>query len=151
LSVWEKWGTWLAAYSGWFWALGLLSLATLLFSAIVLPWVLVRLPEDYFIRRPVRDWPTHDPLLHGLLIVLKNILGYLFLLAGIAMLFLPGQGLLTILIAILWLDFPGKRRLERWLIQRPGLRDGANWLRQRSGRPPFVLEALECEDEAVHH
>lgn len=145
MSILEKWGTWVAAYQGWFWALGLLSLATLLFSAIVLPWVLVQLPVDYFVRRPVRDWPTHDPLLHGLLIVLKNVVGYLFLLAGIAMLFLPGQGLLTILIAILWLDFPGKRRWERWLIQRPGLRDGANWLRQRYGRPPFDLECDESD------
>jgi len=135
--VWK----WLDAHQTWFWAMGLLSIGTLIFSAIFLPWALVRLPADYFISRPVRDWPTRDPLRHALLVVLKNLVGCIFLLAGIAMLFLPGQGLLTILIAVLWLDFPGKRRVERWLIQLPGLRRAANWLRQRHGRPPFELGA----------
>jgi hypothetical protein len=148
---WTEVGAWLDAYQAWFWTLGLLSLGTLIFSAIFLPWALVRLPPDYFISRPLRDWPTRDPLWHAVLVVLKNLVGYVFLLAGIAMLFLPGQGLLTILIAVLWLDFPGKRRVERWLIQLPGIRRAADWLRQRYHCPPFQLDEIASKVPSAIH
>jgi len=56
------------------------------------------------------------------------------------MLLLPGQGLLTILIGLLLLDFPGKRALELRLLRRPALRGFLDRMRQRRGVPPFVLE-----------
>lgn len=130
-------------YQSWFWALGLLSVGTLIFSAVVLPLVLVRLPADYFVRRPIRDWPTTHPALHLVLVGLKNLLGGVFVLAGIAMLVLPGQGLLTIFLGILLLDFPGKRRVERWLIRRRRLLAAANWMRARYGQSPFEFEVPE--------
>lgn len=128
---------WLEEYRHWLWVLGVLSVGTLIFSLVALPLVLIRLPADYFIRRPVRDWPTRHPVVHVMLVVLKNILGVVFVLAGIAMLVLPGQGLLTIFIGILLLDFPRKRRVERWLIRLPRLLQAANWIRVRYGQPPF--------------
>jgi len=131
---------WLDEYRQWLWALGALSVATLLFSAIALPLVLVRLPANYFVRRPVRDWPTRHPAVHVFLVAVKNLLGLVFVLAGIAMLVLPGQGLLTIFIGILLLDFPGKRRVERWLIRLPRALKAANWMRARYGQPPFHFE-----------
>ncbi|MDP1563667.1 MAG: PGPGW domain-containing protein [Pirellulaceae bacterium] len=134
---------WLDDYRQWLWALGLLSVVTLIFSVVVLPIVMVRLPADYFVRRPVKDWPTRSPAAHITLVVLKNLLGVVFVLAGIAMLVLPGQGLLTIFIGILLLDFPGKRRVERWLIRLPRLLQTANWMRARYGQPPFEFELHE--------
>ena len=62
------------------------------------------------------------------------------LLLGIAMLVLPGQGVLTILAALVLLDFPGKRRLERRLLLRPRLLGALNSLRARAGRPPIDLD-----------
>jgi len=127
----------------WMWALAwlsVLSVATLAFSLIALPLLIVRLPADYFISQPIRDWPTRHPAVHVALVLFKNFCGLLLLLAGIAMLVLPGQGLLTILMAILLLDFPRKRELERWLIRLPGLRRSANWIRQRHGREPLRLD-----------
>jgi hypothetical protein len=53
----------------------------------------------------------------------------------------PGQGLLTILIGVMLLDFPGKRRLERWLLRRRGVLAAINKVRARYGRPPLVLDA----------
>ena len=54
---------------------------------------------------------------------------------GIAMLVLPGQGLLTIVVGIVLLNFPGKYRLERWLATRSPVWRSLNWLRRRAGRP----------------
>jgi hypothetical protein len=137
------WLAWVGDYQKWLWALALLSVGTLIFSVIVLPIVLVRLPADYFVRRPVRDWPSRHPAVHITLVTLKNLLGLIFVVAGIAMLVLPGQGLLTIFIGILLLDFPGKRRVERSLIRLPRLLQAANWIRTRYGQTPFNFETSE--------
>ncbi len=83
-----------------------------------------------------------------LLGVAKNILGGLLVVMGVVMLFTPGQGLLTILIGLLLLNFPGKYRLERWLVLRPGVLRGLNWLRQRRGHRPFDAPPREDEDSA---
>jgi hypothetical protein len=60
---------------------------------------------------------------------------------GIALLVLPGQGLLTILLGITLLDLPGKRHLEIVLLRRPSVSRAVNWLRRKSGRPPLDLPA----------
>ena len=59
--------------------------------------------------------------------------------AGIAMLLLPGQGVLTILIGIMLLDFPGKRSLEFWIIRQRGVLKAANWIRRKSNHPPLEV------------
>jgi len=58
--------------------------------------------------------------------------------AGIIMLVLPGQGIFTILIGIMLLNFPGKYRLERWIVARRPVLRSINWLRRRAGRAPLV-------------
>ena len=65
------------------------------------------------------------------------MLGAIFIVAGIAMIFLPGQGAITILIGITLTDFPGKYRLERWLVTRRPILRSINWLRERRGHPPL--------------
>ena len=68
----------------------------------------------------------------------RNALGAVLLAAGIAMLVLPGQGLLTILLGLMLVDFPGKRRAERALVARPNVFEALNWLRAKAGRPPLL-------------
>jgi hypothetical protein len=70
----------------------------------------------------------------------KNLLGLVFVLAGLAMLVLPGQGLLTLLIGLLLLDFPGKRAIERRLVARPTLRAFLDRMRAKRGAPPLQLD-----------
>ena len=119
-----------------FW-LGALSIGSLLLVAALLPIAIVRLPADYFVRehhlghgrRGWLDWVWH---------LGKNFLGAVFVLAGIAMLVLPGQGLLTILIGLLMLDIPGKRKVERRLVCRPAILKVLNRLREKRGRPPLI-------------
>jgi len=64
---------------------------------------------------------------------LKKLLGLVFLLGGLAMLVLPGRVLLTLLVALVLLDFPGKYRLEKRLVRSPRVVSGINWLRRPTG------------------
>jgi hypothetical protein len=124
------------------WMLGLLFVVTFFGTLLFVPWVVVRLPADYFQyrkRHPV-PWGTYHPVLRALFLVGKNLLGLLLVLTGLAMLVLPGQGLLTMLIGIMLLDFPGKFRCERWLVRRKPVLRAVNWLRIKRHRAPFDLD-----------
>ncbi len=120
------------------WASGL-SLLGAAATLIGVPWVLARLPHDYFNQPHRAVWrlsltePWYALLLGGL----KNLLGAVLVLLGLIMLVTPGQGLITLLVGLLLMNFPGKYQLECWLVQRPGVMRALNWLRGRRGQPPF--------------
>jgi hypothetical protein len=126
----------------WFW-LGALSLGTLVISALLVPFVVVRLPEDYFERRDRRG-PVRHPAARIVVLVVKNVLGVLLIAAGIFMLVLPGQGILTIAIGLLLINFPGKYKLERRLCGRGPVLKAFNWMRRRAGRPPLRIDSETC-------
>jgi len=115
----------------------ILSVGTLLAIAFAAPWVIDRLPADYFSA-------SHRHVLHRpegaagwMLVGLKNAAGAVLLALGLVMLVTPGQGLLTILVGLLLLNFPGKYHLEQALVRRDPVFDALNWLRARRGLPPF--------------
>lgn len=109
-------------------------------SLIAIPLILVRLPPHYFDERHPRTWMEgHHPVLRMLGHIIKNAVGVVLLVAGIAMLVLPGQGILTMLIGISLIDFPGKRQLERKLIGQPAVLQAINKVRERFGQPPLTV------------
>jgi len=120
------------------WASGF-SLLTLVATLAAVPWVVSRLPADYFSRPRRTSWRlgTGVSLVGVLLVVLKNALGMVLVVLGFIMLFTPGQGMLTLLTGLLLMNFPGKYWLERWLVLRPGVLGALNWLRRRGGHPPL--------------
>lgn len=61
------------------------------------------------------------------------------MLAGLAMLALPGQGLLTLLLGFLMIDLPGKYRFEKWLVRRRWVHRPINWMRRSRGREALNL------------
>ena len=107
-------------------------------SLVALPWLVVRIPVDHFSAEPSRSsrWPGRFKA-HPVWFVLRNLLGVVLLASGIAMVFLPGQGLLTIFAAIFCLDFPGKRALERYIVALPPVIRALNAIRRRAGREPL--------------
>lgn len=108
-----------------------------------MPWVVTRLPSDYFehSRRELPGESGATPFSALILNLLKNMLGAVLLALGAVMLLTPGQGLLTILVGLMLMNFPGKYRLERWLVQRPGVLKSLNWLRRKRGMPPFETQS----------
>jgi len=122
------------------WSLFVLSIVGFIGSLIVIPFILVRLPPQYFDVRYPRTWmKEHHPVLRWVGLILKNVVGVVFFLAGVAMLFLPGQGLLTMLIGLSLVDFPGKRRLESKLIGQATVLKTINALRHKFGQPPLTV------------
>ena len=120
------------------------SLVGFIGSLFLIPVILVRLPEDFFDDRRPRTWmQDHHPVLRLLGHLVKNVVGVVFVLAGFAMLFLPGQGLLTMLIGVSMLDFPGKRRLERRLVGQPSVLGAINKLREKFKKPPLIVAGEE--------
>lgn len=118
-----------------------LSVLTFIGSLVAIPYILIRLSPHYFDERHPRTWmENHHPVLRLIGHVAKNLIGAVFVVAGLAMLVLPGQGLLTMLIGVSLLDIPGKRRLERKLISQPQVLRGVNALRRRFGKPALVIE-----------
>lgn len=118
------------------------SLVGFIGTLLLVPYIVTRIPDDYFTteHRHKTPWAEHHPAIRLTLITLKNILGYIFIVMGIAMLVLPGQGLLTIVIGVMMLDFPGKYYWERWLVSRPAILKSINWLRRRAGRIELHLK-----------
>ena len=123
------------------WMIGA-SILTFLAFLIIVPILIVRIPSDYFShgRFHRRLWTNHHLSLRMILLIGKNILGCIFIAAGLLMLLLPGQGLLTILAGIMLLDFPGKYRLVRSIVARPQVLQTLNWLRRRAGKSPLYVE-----------
>ena len=117
-----------------------LSIVFFVGSLIAIPFILIRLPTDFFDIRIPRPWmKDHHPVLRLLGHLVKNIVGVIFLFAGFLMLFLPGQGILTMLIGISMLDFPGKRKLEAKLIGQPAVLNAINSMRDKFGKPPLTI------------
>ncbi len=56
------------------------------------------------------------------------------------MLLLPGQGVLTILIGLMLLNFPGKRGLERRIVGRPIILKLLNRMRVKRDLPPLNFD-----------
>lgn len=122
---------------GW---LGLASLLMFLAGVVLVPVLLVRMPEDFFVRerRELRRESAH-PILRLVVFVMRNVLGAALVLAGIAMLVLPGQGILTILVGLGLCEFPGKRSFEIAILRRPPVYRAINWIRRKWNRPPILL------------
>lgn len=120
--------------------LTVLSLIFFVASLIAIPFILVRLPADFFDIRVPRPWmKDHHPVLRLLGHLVKNVVGTIFLFVGFLMLFLPGQGILTMLIGISMLDFPGKRWLEAKMIGQPAVLNAINAMREKFGKPPLII------------
>jgi Zn-dependent protease len=116
-----------------------MSLGAVILALVGVPWVVTRLPADYFSETRRHTWRSSDdePLFAVVIGLLKNVVGAVLVVLGLVMLVTPGQGLLTLLAGLLLMNFPGKYRLERWLVMRPGVLRALNWLRDRQGHAPF--------------
>ncbi|MBE8189465.1 MAG: hypothetical protein HAW58_01025 [Candidatus Thioglobus sp.] len=122
----------LLQYQQFFVILGLLSSALFIGTLLLTPYLLGLIPVNYFVVKTQKN--SYNFWILGL----KNILGLLLILAGIIMLITPGQGIISILVGLFLMDFPGKRNLEIKLIGHNGTFKTVNWLRNKAGKPPFI-------------
>jgi hypothetical protein len=142
---------WLASRlpEGWNgWHLAALSVGLAVTMAVIsLPiigYILARLPADYFVNPEARRPIDRHPVLKAIVVLVRNAIGYVLIALGAVLSLpgVPGQGLLTILMGVMLIDFPGKHRLERWLVSRRVVLAGVNRLRARAGQPPLQMEVI---------
>lgn len=108
-------------------ALGLLAILAL----VVIPWVVVSMPEDYF---AATGDSAHEqiPILTR---IGRNILGWVLMLIGLALFIPPGLGTVFMVAGGVLMDFPYKRALERRAVKLRGVLPILNAIR-RLGRVP---------------
>ncbi len=120
--------------------IGGISVGMFLISALLVPVFVQTLPADYFKKKKIRAKPSWVPMpLHIMYLVVKNIIGIVLIILGLAMLVLPGQGLITIIVGIILTDIPGERQAFLFVLRRTPVLAGMNWLRKKKGKPVFEL------------
>lgn len=90
--------------------------------------------EDFFLRLREKE---AKPVRIGPLFFLRNAVGIVLLVSGILMLFLPGQGILTILLSLVFLEFPGRHRLISRILDSRRTQAGLNGIRKKFGKKRF--------------
>ena len=132
---------WMRSHEAILWYGGVASIVVFIGSLLAIPPIIVRIPPDYFAHavRPPGRWKNQNPLVRFAFMVGKNVLGAVLMVMGIAMLVLPGQGVLTMIAGFLLIDFPGKYRLEKSLIRLRFVIQPINWLRRRRNHPPLQI------------
>lgn len=117
------------------------SLIMLVLCIATLPFLVAAIPDDYFSEKKRPKNPANLPWPVVITVrLIKNIVGLVLVLAGIAMLVFPGQGVLTLLMGLILLDYPGKFQLERKVISYPAVLATINWMRRKRGKQEFRLQ-----------
>ncbi len=135
---------WVAAHKAPFWWFGVLTVLSYIAIPFVIRAVVIRMSPDHFLHRgpPPDSWRAHHPAARIAFLVAKNLLGALLVLVGIVQsvpVLVPGFGLLTILIGVLLLNFPGKRALELRIMRNATVLRAVNAVRARAGRAPIKM------------
>ena len=121
----------------------LIFLGTFVANIALVSFILVKIPADYFKKtHKTQFWVGPNPALHAAKMIGKNILGVFLVVLGIILSIpgVPGQGLLTILLGVVLVDFPGKRRLERKLLSRQEIVKTIDRLRKKFNKPPLEID-----------
>lgn len=132
---------WINVSENTLWYVGAISVMTFLGSLLLVPILIIKLPENYFlnVQRPATKMKLRHPVLHFMIGALKNVVGVTLILCGVVMLVIPGQGLLTILLGIFLMDFPGKYHFEQRIVQRKKVLESLNWIRLRANKPKLNI------------
>ena len=120
-----------------------LFLLSLFISFAAIGIVMVKVPPHYFSPHHERDFLPNSPwFVRWGAVIAKNIAGVFLVLLGIILSLpgVPGQGILTILLGLIFLDIPGKRPLEARIIKRAAVLSAINKLRAKYDKPPLELD-----------
>ena len=126
---------WLADNPALLGAVGALSVLLLAATVLATPWLVARLPADYFSAPPA---PLASRGARRLaLLAARNAAGLAFMTLGLVMMVTPGPGVVAFVLGLSLCEFPGKHALLVRLAARPDVFRSLNWLRRRGNAPPF--------------
>ena len=113
--------------------IGLVSVLLFFLSLFILRCVIVRLPDDYFVIDSPASNKHSGNLIDLALRVAKNLFGFLLIICGIILLFIPGQGLVTIVLGAWIIDLPWIIKIKRKFVYSRLVKRALNWIRSKNG------------------
>jgi hypothetical protein len=120
-----------------------ISIVSFLVGLVVMRYVVIYVPADYFVRedRESQWWLDQHPAIRWTLFGLKNLLGAVLLVAGLILSLpaVPGPGVILIMVGLSLMNLPGKRRMELWLMRFPLVHRQIDRLRAKHGQPALEL------------
>ena len=125
-----------ANYHQYFVWVGIVSFVVFVASLLLTPILLGKIPQDYFVHTNQHKVEINH-FGHLIIVVIRSLVGFVLLIAGIIMLVTPGQGIISILLGLFLMEFPGKRKLELKLINHEPTFKALNWLRGKANKDPF--------------
>jgi len=125
---------WLDAHQTLLAAISAVSILLTLVSVLAVPWLIARLPVDFFQHSVERRGWRRQPLVT----FTRNLIGASLVLLGLIMFVTPGPGLIVLLLGLSISRFPGKQRMIRKVLASPRLFDSLNWIREQRNQPPFL-------------
>ena len=128
----EKIINFFSLYSTYFYWLGILSTIFFIISLFFIPYLALVIPKDYFKKSSAK----HSNIM---VLFIRNILGIVILLIGVLLLFMPGPGMLVILISFILMEFPYKKKIELWFIKKTKLLEIINKIRKNKNKPEIEL------------
>lgn len=114
----HHWRFWLASAS--------VSVVLFVVGSLLARRMLIRAPADFLWRPPSTERK-----------ILRTALGVVVMLVGVALLFLPGPGIVFIVLGAASFESPLRKRVLKAAFSRPWILKEANALRVRHGRPPL--------------
>jgi len=131
--------TWLHQHSGFIVILGAVAFVVLLTTLLATPWILARLPSDYF-----SHTPSISPrsLSNTIISIIRTVAGTLLIFLGLAVILTPVPGIVLMVLGLALCDFPGKHKLLVRLVRLPSVLSFLNWIREKSNKPPFVVPPI---------
>ena len=120
----------------------LIFVGTFFINLGIVSFILVKLPRDHFKSDKSKRVTGSNATVRVLKVIGKNVAGVLLIALGVVLSLpgVPGQGLLTVLLGVMLVDFPGKDRLEQKLLSKPSIINTINRLRGRFGKPALELD-----------
>jgi hypothetical protein len=114
-----------------------ISIVVFVVSLLSVPWMICKIPTDYFLDSYFKKKRERSIVVRGVTIFVRNVLGAGFFLLGFVLLFIPGQGLLTMFLGLIFMDFPGKKRMVNRFAGIKKVRTYLNWIRGKKQVQPL--------------
>lgn len=112
--------------------ISILNIGVFLGFIVAIIFVFSKLPKNYWI------CSQQDQESSLKMKVLRNLLAIPVAILGALMLLLPGQGLLTLLLALMLADFRLKQDWINRIIAKKKIRESLDYIRRKMGRSPFT-------------
>lgn len=132
---------WFKTHSILLWTLSAISVIAFIGTLVIIPYFIIRIPEDYLIRKNRRNEKpfAQEPRMRVMYLIFKNLLGIILVVVGLIMFVIPGQGVITMLIGIMLMNFPGKHTMAIAIVRQPAIFKSINWTRAKAFYPPLIL------------